>query len=100
MKPLYWTRILVPYQPPQPIATPDTSANKYVLFLVHTLVLVSNLNFSNYLSSTLWDKLEEIAPDSWDDFADLFSRQVVAAKPVKPKAESKPVKQQTIKSRF
>jgi hypothetical protein len=42
--------------------------------------------------------LEEIAPESWDDFSDLFSRQVVVAKPVKPKAESKPVKQQTVKS--
>lgn len=49
-------------------------------------------------SSTLWDKLEEIAPESWDDFSDLFSRQVVVAKPVKPKTESKPVKQQTVKS--
>jgi hypothetical protein len=42
--------------------------------------------------------LEEIAPESWDDFSDLFSRQVVVAKPVKPKTESKPVKQQTVKS--
>lgn len=49
-------------------------------------------------SGTLWDKLEEIEPESWDEFTDLFSRQVVAAKPVKPKAESKPVKQQTVKS--
>lgn len=51
-----------------------------------------------FCSASLWEKLEEIAPDSWDDFADLFSRQVVAAKPVKPKTESKPVKQQTVKS--
>lgn len=49
-------------------------------------------------SHNLWKDLEEVAPDSWDDFADLFSRQVVAAKPVKPKTENKPVKQQTVKS--
>ncbi len=63
---------------------------------------LKNKNQSSILyylsSSTLWDKLEEIAPESWDDFSDLFSRQVVVAKPVKPKAESKPMKQQTVKS--
>ena len=70
-----------------------------------TGLFLPSLYFSEYavinlyfVCSTLWEKLEEIAPDSWDDFADLFSRQVVAAKPVKPKTESKPAKQQTVKS--
>ena len=70
-----------------------------------TGLFLPSLYFSEYavinlyfFFSTLWEKLEEIAPDSWDDFADLFSRQVVAAKPVKPKTESKPAKQQTVKS--
>ena len=51
-----------------------------------------------FLSKNLWEKLEEVTPESWDEFSDLFSRQVVAAKPVKPKSESKPVKQQAVKS--
>ncbi|XP_032792017.2 formin-2 isoform X2 [Daphnia magna] len=75
MKPLYWTRILIPFQPPQAVA-------------------ISSVSDGN---KSLWDGLEEIAPDNWDDFSDLFSRQVVVAKPVKPKAETKPVKQQTVK---
>lgn len=64
-------------------------------------MLGSQISLLFFFSSTsLWDKLEEIAPDSWDDFTDLFSRQVVVAKPVKPKVENKPVKQQTVKSMY
>jgi len=73
MKPLYWTRILIPYQPPQ--LEPESLKSE----------------------ENLWDKLEEITPDSWDEFSDLFSRHVVAAKPQKPKTENRPVKQQIIK---
>lgn len=57
------------------------------------------MRFFLFHSENLWGKLEEVTPENWDDFSDLFSRQVVAAKPVKPKAESKPLKQQPIKSK-
>ena len=56
--------------------------------------------FVGYDRDNLWEKLEEITPESWDEFSDLFSRQVIAAKPLKPKTENRPVKQQTIKSKF
>jgi len=56
--------------------------------------------FKNEIRENLWEKLEEITPDSWDEFSDLFSRHVVAAKPQKPKAENRPIKQQTIKSKL
>lgn len=46
----------------------------------------------------LWEKLEEVEPESWDEFTELFSRQVVASKPLKPRPENKPAKQQAIKS--
>lgn len=76
MKPLYWTRIQIPVvvqQPASPTKDPDPAEN-------------------------LWEKLEEIVPDSWDEFSDLFSRQVVPTKAVKPKAQgNKPAKQQAIK---
>ena len=52
----------------------------------------------SFLRTNLWEKLEEIAPDNWDEFSELFSRQIVVAKPVKPKSENKPAKQQTVKS--
>jgi len=44
----------------------------------------------------LWEKLEELPVENWDDFTTLFSRQVVEKKVVK-KVEDKPVKQQSIK---
>lgn len=50
-----------------------------------------------FCDRNLWEKLEEIPPDSWDEFSDLFSRAPVAAKPVKAKTE-KTAKQQTVKS--
>lgn len=50
-----------------------------------------------YCDRNLWEKLEEIPPENWDDFSDLFSRAPVAAKPVKAKTE-KSTKQQTVKS--
>ena len=95
MKPLYWTRILIPYQPPQ-IVIQDSTDDRFIFAFSLLFGICGNKLL--FFSSTLWEKLEEIAPDSWDDFADLFSRQVVAAKPVKPKTESKPAKQQTVKS--
>lgn len=52
-----------------------------------------------YCDRNLWEKLEEIPPENWDDFSDLFSRAPVAAKPVKAKTE-KSTKQQTVKSNF
>jgi hypothetical protein len=63
------------------------------------LNFIFKFSFLLIYSGTLWDKLEEVLPDSWDEFSDLFSRQPVQTKAIKPKTESnKPVKQQAIKS--
>lgn len=61
MKPLYWTRIIVP----QNDAT-DGVAEK-----------------------PLWVEIEEIPLDNLTKFTDLFSRQIVARKPTMKKVESK-----------
>jgi hypothetical protein len=34
-------------------------------------------------STVLWNKLEEVDLESWDDFSELFTRHVVFGKPVK-----------------
>lgn len=65
MKPLYWTRILVSAN-----ATTDTNDN-------------------SPSSVPLWAQLEEIRLDNISEFADLFSRQVVAKKPSSKKVEVK-----------
>ncbi|XP_021933478.1 formin-2 isoform X2 [Zootermopsis nevadensis] len=85
MKPLYWTRIIVPPtgQPPPlgnspapaPAPAPGVPAAG---------------------SGLLWDKLEEADIDDIKEFSDLFSRQVVERKPTKKK-EEKPSKVQAMK---
>lgn len=62
MKPLYWTRIIVPNAttPESPTATP------------------------------LWSQIEEIQLENISEFTDLFSRQVLTRKPTKKKIEVKP----------
>ncbi|XP_061380835.1 formin-2 isoform X1 [Danaus plexippus] len=65
MKPLYWTRILAPPIPPSCQGDPETSGFK-----------------------PLWLEIEEAKLDNIDEFANLFSRQVVKA-PVKKKVEVK-----------
>jgi len=79
MKPLYWTRIIVP-----PTDQPDSPANSPA---------------SSFLaagSELLWDQLEEAQIDDMKEFSDLFSRQVVERKPTKKK-EEKPSKVQATK---
>lgn len=63
MKPLYWTRIIIPNVEPAVESTKDTSTEK-----------------------PLWLTLEE-AKVNMQEFANLFSRQVVTRKPVKKKVE-------------
>lgn len=93
MKPLYWTRILISLQPAQQLLQ-DSADLEYYL---------NRFEFLNYFDRfycrvNLWEKLEEVAPESWDEFTELFSRQVVTAKPLKQKPENKRAKQQAIKS--
>ena len=47
-------------------------------------------------ASKLWETLDELEIESWDDFTTLFSRQVVEKKPKKA-VEEKPVKVQSMK---
>lgn len=61
MKPLYWTRILAP-------TVPDSVDSA---------------------STALWTQIDEIPLDSLNEFAELFSRQVVTRKPTVKKQEQK-----------
>lgn len=71
MKPLYWTRIQVPAQQ-QPEKAPEKIKDH----------------------KTLWECLEETAPSDWDEFANLFSRQVQEKKPAaKTKTDQKKAKE-------
>jgi len=79
MKPLYWTRIIVP-----PSDQPDSAASSPA-----SVVLAAG-------SELLWDQLEEARIDDMKEFSDLFSRQVVERKPTKKK-EEKPSKVQAMK---
>ncbi|XP_068085299.1 protein cappuccino isoform X2 [Anabrus simplex] len=80
MKPLYWTRIVVPVVTQPEADTPDSRSS-----------LDTSLS-----SAHLWDKLEEAKIENISEFASLFSRQVVERKPTKKK-EEKPSKQQAVK---
>lgn len=62
MKPLYWTRIIVP-------PTDATDSNE---------------------PSPLWSQIDEIPLENFSDFEKLFSRQVVTRKPTTKKVETKP----------
>ncbi|PSN51207.1 hypothetical protein C0J52_13663 [Blattella germanica] len=72
MKPLYWTRIIVP-----PTGVPTYSP-------------------ASPAPGVLWDKLEEAEIEDIKEFSELFSRQVVERKPTKKK-EEKPSKVQAMK---
>ncbi|XP_065207335.1 formin-2-like [Planococcus citri] len=74
MKPLYWTRVVVPAPANQPLATPAPSNEKEKL---------------------IWEEIEEPSIND-EEFMTLFSRQVVEKKAPKKKVE-KPVKAQVIK---
>lgn len=62
MKPLYWTRIIVP----------------------------QNDVIEGSVEKPLWVEIEEVPLESLPKFTDLFSRQVVARKPTMKKVEAKP----------
>lgn len=62
MKPLYWTRIIVP----------QTDA------------------LEGSIEKPLWAEIDEVPLDTLPNFTDLFSRQVVARKPTMKKVETKP----------
>ena len=76
MKPLYWTRIVVPVTVSTTVV-PETS----------------NTSASTGTPPPLWEKLEEAKIEDMDAFTSLFSRQVIERKPTKKKTE-KPSKQQ------
>ncbi|PNF17727.1 hypothetical protein B7P43_G07384 [Cryptotermes secundus] len=79
MKPLYWTRIIVPPSgQPAPVASSSTPS-----------VPAAG-------TELLWHKLEEAEIEDIKEFSDLFSRQVVERKPTKKK-EDKPSKVQAMK---
>lgn len=77
MKPLYWTRIIVPVAVTTPIVGTESS----------------NAAVGNGTPLPLWEQLEEAKIEDMDAFTSLFSRQVIERKPTKKKAE-KPSKQQ------
>lgn len=62
MKPLYWTRIIVP----------------------------QNEVKEEAIEKPLWAEIEEVPLETLPKFTDLFSRQIVARKPTMKKVESKP----------
>lgn len=76
MKPLYWTRIVVPVTV-STIVQPD----------------ISSSSVGNGTPPPLWEQLEEAKIEDMDAFTSLFSRQVIERKPTKKKTE-KPSKQQ------
>lgn len=76
MKPLYWTRIIVPVTVPT-IVVPE---------------IPKSINTSG-TPLPLWEQLEEAKIEDMDAFTSLFSRQVIERKPTKKKTE-KPSKQQ------
>nr|CAD7594706.1 unnamed protein product [Timema genevievae] len=78
MKPLYWTRIIVPsIAPPPPVEISEESAHKPE-------------------DGAIWEKLEEAKIEDLKEFEELFSRQVVERKATKKK-EEKPSKTQAVK---
>ncbi|XP_039284792.1 formin-2 isoform X2 [Nilaparvata lugens] len=81
MKPLYWTRVIVtPTNSPQHVATSP----------------VGTPSSPNNGSGPLWEELEEAKIPDIDEFAHLFSRQVIDRKNTKKKV-TKPVKAQVVK---
>lgn len=62
MKPLYWTRIIVP----------------------------QNEVTEESVEKPLWAEIDEVPLESFPRFTDLFSRQIVARKPTMKKVETKP----------
>lgn len=74
MKPLYWTRIVVPVS-------------------VTINVVPEPISSTNGTPPPLWEQLEEAKIEDMDAFTSLFSRQVIERKPTKKKTE-KPSKQQ------
>nr|CAD7443631.1 unnamed protein product [Timema bartmani] len=78
MKPLYWTRIIVPSTaPPPPVEISEESVHKPE-------------------DGAIWEKLEEAKIEDLKEFEELFSRQVVERKATKKK-EEKPSKTQAVK---
>ncbi|XP_054261074.1 formin-2-like isoform X2 [Macrosteles quadrilineatus] len=76
MKPLYWTRVVVP---------PSAKATE-----------TEDQSPQSSKSIPLWGELEEVKVENIDEFAQLFSRQVVDKKSTK-KVVAKPVKAQVKK---
>ncbi|CAL8124173.1 unnamed protein product [Orchesella dallaii] len=76
MKPLYWTRIQIRLPAQQPVPKPETETT------------------DGPKKEKLWEKLEEIQVESWEDFTELFGRQVVERK--LKKTEEQEVKVQKI----
>ncbi|CAG7729368.1 unnamed protein product [Allacma fusca] len=86
MKPLYWTRIQCQATV---VPSPHTSPEEEVKDSTDE----PNVKVKK---SRLWETLEELDVQNWDDFTTLFSRQVMQKKP-KQVVEEKPVKVQSMK---
>lgn len=101
MKPLYWTRILaLPTQDQPEIESPKSDLSPttskplwLVIFLRHVFLIYVHLLLYVFVKI---QEIEEAKLDNINEFADLFSRQVVTRKPTKKKVE-KPTKTQAAK---
>jgi formin 2 len=82
MKPLYWTRIIVPLPPSAAPAEDEVDSPA-----------VAEPDVKSHLQ--LWQEIDVTSIDNLDEFTELFSRQGVVPKP-KEKTE-KPVKVQSLK---
>lgn len=81
MKPLYWSRIVVPVTAAAAAAAapqPEPSSP------------------SGTPNDLLWEKLEEAKIEDYSEFNELFSRQIITRKPTKKKTQE-PSKQQAAK---
>lgn len=103
MKPLYWTRIIA-LSEINSVPTTDPISSKKPLWLVSVDIFNSQcINiymyfiFMNKIDKKLKQEIEETKLENINEFADLFSRQVITRKPTKKKVDDKPSKIQAAK---
>src|SRR5690348_8354087 len=70
MKPLYWTRIQI--KTPATSLVPQTEDPKFSIERTN--------DKEHQTEAKLWEKLDEVSVPNFDDFAQLFSKQVVEKK--------------------
>lgn len=85
MKPLYWTRIVVPITQPQPPLQPQPSLASATATPTTSIDQIDSNNVTPLVSPThkvseIWQEIDEAQLDNLDEFTELFSRQAVAPK--------------------